>query len=397
MGLEGAQELVISKVSRIPRENVSILDAGGRILFENLFADQNLPPYAQSAVDGFALGSCTTNSNSRYTIKKYLELSDFPDIPLKNGEAVGVLTGGALPDGCQAVVPHEKTVVEGDTLTVLEEIKPGNNVKQVGEDFQQGSLLAQGGIKIDAGCIGLLAAYGFWKIPVYRQPRVAILSLGLNIISCHLTPKPGQTRDSNSPFLAALIKQHGGVVASIDVISQMDLIKKGTYIDQIIEQVDLVICTGETYTQKANEIRLLMDTIGAEIIYWGIPIQPGSHNGAAFYKGRPIFALSGNPAACAVGYHLFVAPALRTMQGLYPYAQRLQAKCINSFSKIAHSRRFVRGYAACSSGDWKVTVLPGQKPSMLRSLISCNALIDLPPGHSPVTAGTEVSILLLES
>ena len=111
--------------------------------------------------------------------------------------------------------------------------------------------------------------------------------------------------------------------------------------------------------------------------------------------GKPVIALSGNPAACSIGYEALAAPVLRVLQSLSPSPRRLAAVCTNSFPKRGGPRRFLRGYAVCGQDGWRVLVLPGQKSSMLRSLIDCNALIDLPAGHPPVEAGSEVSLMLL--
>jgi molybdopterin molybdotransferase len=128
-----------------------------------------------------------------------------------------------------------------------------------------------------------------------------------------------------------------------------------------------------------------------------VPVQPGSHAGASVLNGRLIFALSGNPAACAVGYQLFAAQAVLAMQGFKPRLKRLKARCVNGFAKKSGSRRFIRGHAYWDQEGWQVMVLPGQKPSMIRSLVNCNALIDMPPNHPPIEVGQEVSVLLLNT
>ncbi len=132
------------------------------------------------------------------------------------------------------------------------------------------------------------------------------------------------------------------------------------------------------------------------MLFWGVQIKPGSHSGAGCYDGRIIVSLSGNPAPCWVGYELLAVPVLRALQGLRPLPlPRLSAVCTGSFPKGGGPRRFLRGYAVCGQDGWRVAILPGQKSSMLRSLLDCNALIDLPAGHQPLEAGGEVSLILL--
>lgn len=395
ISLEAAQELIQKGIKALPVEQVPLSEACNRIIAWELTAPGDLPAQPQSAVDGFALADGTAPVNNRFTVKGYLNLGGLPTQSLKQSEAWGVLTGSVLPPGTEAVVPHENTSVEGDQLTVGEQVKPGNNIKQAGEDFAAGELVLKKDSRLDAGCMALLAAYGIEEVPVYQKPRVALLGLGKNVISSKSSPQPGQTRDSNGPMLAALLKADGAVLAASELVSEIQPGKLAAKILELLQNADLLITTGGTYSDGDNEAGQLMEACGADILYWGVPIQPGSHNGAARLNGKLFLALSGNPAGCSVGYQLFAAPALRAMQGLLPANIRVQARCMGGFPKKSGSRRFVRAHAAFKDGIWEATVLPGQKPSMLRSLIGCNALIDLPPGNPPVEAGSEVEIILL--
>jgi molybdopterin molybdotransferase len=190
-----------------------------------------------------------------------------------------------------------------------------------------------------------------------------------------------------------MIAQGGGKVFAVEVADSLDSAQ--AIMRRMLSQADIVICTGGTYAQGSDEARQLMESLGVELFYWGVPIQPGSHQGAGRYESALVLALSGNPAACAVGYHLFVEPALSALQGLTTRHQIIKARCTNGFAKKSGSRRFVRGHACYLDGVWQVEVLPGQKPSMLKSLLNCNALIDLPPGTPSVGADEEVTIWLL--
>lgn len=395
--LENAQELILNNTTTLFFEHVSLLEAGGRILAEDLRAGENLPPYQQSAVDGYAVSDGWADLRSSFTLAGHSALGDYPAVTLNSGEAMGVLTGGALPSGTEAVIPHEKTIVEGNQITILEKAKPGNNIKQAGEDFEAGTLMLPRGTCLDSGCMALLAAFGIDKVPVYRRPQVAIWGLGKNVIPCHLTPGPGQTRDSNEALLSALLQQEGAILVASELAGAMTKNEIADRLAELLAKADLIITTGGTYSDGENDSRRLFESIGAQVFYWGVNIQPGSHTGAARFGQKLLFSLSGNPAACAVGYQLFAAPALRAMQGMNPCPLRVQAACLNGFPKKSGSRRFVRGHASYTVKGWEVEVLAGQKPSMLRSLINCNALIDLPAGSPPVERGAVADIILLSN
>lgn len=394
-GLEEVQQTLLRYCQPVEAESISILEAAGRISAESLYAESDIPACRQSAVDGYAVASGDSGTDS-YSIVGHLHLGETKCDSLQPGQAMGVLTGGDLPDGSIAVIPHEKAEVKDNNLIPLEAVKPGNNIKQPGEDYAAGKPLILCGSPVTAGHVGLLAASGKTSISVIRQPRVAILGLTRHVIPWQMTPEPGEIRDCNGPLLSVLARQDGGIPFSVEMAGRSDKSFK-TIAAELLEQADILIIIGGTYTEGENEARRLMEDLDAEVLYWDVPIQPGSHTGASYRNGRMLFALSGNPAACAVGYQLFVAPVIRAMQGLVPYLQRCPAKCINGFAKKSSSRRFIRGHASWNQEGWKVRVLPGQKPSMITSLVDCNALIDMPAGSPQVNAGQDVSILLLNS
>lgn len=393
--LEQAWQLLKDNTQVLGTELLPLEDALNRVLSKSIYAPADLPPYRQAAVDGYALGDGFAGIGSTFSIVGNLDSGDFPGFSLKYGEAAAVLTGGAIPPGTVAVVPRERTEQEMEQLRVLEMSKAGNNIKQAGEDFCQGDLLLEAGTRLDAVCIAVLAAYGIKNIAVVRKPRVLVFCLAGDIVPYSLQPQPGQMRDSNGPLLASLLARDGAVLSKLEYMGQGDsdgLIKA---LQQGVEEADLIIFTGATYRNGDYEALQLMEKVGATALYWGVPVQPGSHTGAGTTGSCQLVALSGNPAACAVGYQLFIWPVLQAMQGLNADQQIVRASCLNGYPKKSGTRRFVRAHADCTEQGWEATVLPGQKPSMIRSLLKCNALIDLPAGTQPVEAGTKVSIMLL--
>ncbi|KUK81837.1 MAG: Molybdenum cofactor synthesis domain protein, partial [Pelotomaculum thermopropionicum] len=268
-----------------------------------------------------------------------------------------------------------------------------------GEDFKSGDLLAQSGSLVSPGLIGVLAAYGRRQVEVYRRPRVAVLSLGQEIVPYYYKPAPGQVRDSNGPLLAALVRRDGGLVAGVDIANTVNPAQlKHRLLEGFLEQSDLVLTVGGAASGFFDRALYILRQVGARLLFRGIKIKPGSHSGGAVSNDKLIISLSGNPAACAVGYHLLAAPVLRAMQGRKTYAPVIPAVCTGSFKKNGGTRRFLQGVAACGrKGGWTVKVLPVQKSSMLRALIDANALVELPPGRPPLNEGDEVRMLLLNA
>lgn len=397
ISVEEAQKQILSQIQLLSEEELPLVEAFGRISSRDVFADAGLPHCAQSAVDGYAVAAAKADGNDAYWLTGYLMPGDDSLMSLQAGQAIGVLTGGNLPEGTRAVIPHEKVIIEDNFLKSLEEIKTDNNIKKAGEDFAEGeSLIPQASILTPAH-LSLLAAFGKDKLFVYRKPRVAVLSLTKNVIDWDMSPNSGQIRDSNGPLLGALVHNDGGELIGLQTVIDKTPAEITSWVKNTLELADILIMTGGTYGESDNEARSLMKDLGANILYWDVDIQPGSHTGASTWNSKLLLALSGNPAACAVGYQLFASPALRAMQGLKPCPERLKARCSSGFSKKTGSRRLVRGQAHWDENGLQVSVLPGQKPSMIRSLLGCNALIDLPASSPAIDPDSEVSILWLNS
>lgn len=393
--LEETRESLLELVTPLSSESLPLLQALGRHTYQALYAARELPPFPQAAVNGYAVHAKDLGPGAGHVVQGSLP-GERPGSPLRPGQTFGVVTGGPLPVGTGAVIPQELVKVQGEQMFFTAEVPPGSNIKRPGEDFQAGEMLARRGTRLDPGLIGVLAAFGVKEVPVYRRPRVMILSMGRGIVPPDQTPAGGQTWDSNGPLLAALVTRDGGQVAGVEIAGEDSPAAVGVRLKNMAKQADLVLTIGETAPGGGNRSLLALRGIGARLLFWGVRIKPGSHSGAAVWESRPVVSLSGNPAACAVGYQLLAAPVLRALQALNPYPDRFSAFCTGSFAKRGGPRRFLRGHAFCSQDGWRVRLSPGQKSSMLKSLIHWNAMIDLPAGHPPLEPGAQVSVILLE-
>ena len=451
VNLEEAQEILLSFGTSLPGESVALPQAPGRVVARDLFAVHNLPTFMQSAVDGYAVPVCRMSEedgsvlffnpqagsfsalaesssagtganqagvepvagvldslNSRcksYLVREQLKPGEMPQFPLSACTTTAVVTGGPLPIGTGAVIPQEFAKISGNYVAFEEEILPGDNIKLAGEDFRAGDMLVQRGSRFTPGLAAILSAFGKNEAELFRRPRVAVLSLGPEIVPAHVNPEPGKIRDSNGPLLAALAKCDGADITCVETtgfsVKGMKATSDANFahvkymFEKLLAQADIVLTSGGTAGGICDQAQYLLRQIGARLLFWGVKVKPGSHSGAAVSGKKTVICLSGNPAACAAGYHLMVAPVLRALQGLKPYTQKVYAIAENSFLKKGGPRRFVQGYAECGQDGWKVTVLPGQKSSMLRAVINCNALIELPAGHPFLEKGDRASVLLL--
>jgi len=395
VSLEEAQQLLLQNLTLPATGKLSILDASGRILAENLVAGDNLPAWSSGARDGYVLHASDLDGHRKLSIVGSLSAEQLPH-PLNSGETVEVRTGEAIPEGGAALVPHEDVKIGETEIYLGKAVRVGEFIRQAGEDFKAGELYAQEGSIISPGLISILAAQGRSEVQVYSSPRVAILCLGEQLVAWKETPGPGSVRDSNGPLITALARRDGAQIVALKVVGNKSRAELVAYMRDIIEEADLLITIGGTYARKEAETKTLFTEMGGEMLFWGVPIQPGGHNGAALWNKKRLISLSGNPAACAVGYELLVAPVIRALQGKEPYTPRVKAQCLDNIGAKGGERRFVRGYLTTDGSIWRVKVLPGQKPGMIRSLVSCDALIDLPAGSPAIAAGTLVSVILLD-
>jgi molybdopterin molybdotransferase len=400
VGLNEAQDVLLGLVIPLSCEPVALEQAFGRVLGLDLEAPQSLPPCTQSAMDGYAIHEEDLRPGGEapagpgLIVRQILKAGEEPGAPLTPGETVRVVTGGPVPVAASAVIAEESVLLQSGRVFLRRELATGSNLKLAGEDFQTGEVIARRGTRLTPGLIGVLAAMGQSPVLVYRRPRVAIVSFGRELLPVRGTPSPGQTRDSNGPLLAALVARDGGEVTSVEILGDGERNEDRERLAELLSQADLLLTIGGTANESGDRALPILRQLGAGVLFWGVCIKPGSHSGAGICDGKPVVALSGNPAACSIGYEVLAAPVLRVLQGL-SHPPRQLAVCTNSFSGTGGPRRFLRGSAICGQDGWRVQVLPGQKSSMLRSLIGCNSLIDLPAGHPPLEAGNEVTLILL--
>lgn len=392
VNVEEARDLLLEVVMPLPAETVPLLQSLRRVTALDLTADNDLPDCPRSAVDGFAVHEADLIGKTGLTILERLKPGEVPSAALTPGKTIGVATGGPLPRGAAAVLPWEATRTENNKLSFSKKIRPGTNIKPQGEDFRRGDMLVRRGTKINPGGVGLLAAFGHSSIEVYRRPRVAIVCLGSEIIPHDTSPQEGQVRDSNGPLLKSLVEQDGGQAIGLSYIGgyQNDSIKE--VLHESFRRADLVLTVGGAASGEYDQALALLREAGARMLFWGIQAKTGSHSGGGILRSTAVISLSGNPSACVTGYHLLAAPVLRAMQGLSPGPVVITATCSNSFARGGDTRRFLRGYLECGTEGRQVTILPGQKSSMIKALAGYNALIEIPAGHPPVREGNTVTV-----
>lgn len=399
IAVEEAQRIILDAVERLGEEYVELLDALGRVLAEDIHAPEQIPPWDNSAMDGYALRAADTRGASEehpvvLTLTGTIPAGQIFEGSLDKGHALRIFTGAPVPRGADAVIRQEDTQASDQAVSILREVRPGQNVRYAGEDIKAGEQVLQAGTVCRAGIIGLLAAVGKRRVAVHQRPRVSILATGDEILRWDEAPTPGKIHNSNSYALGAQVLHAGGVPGLLgSAADAKDLIAR-----RLREgvQADLLLTTGGVSVGEYDLVAQTLRELGAEIRVRKVNMRPGKPFTFALLQGKPVFALPGNPVSCMVTFELFVRPAMRKMQGhrrqFHPdISATTTQSMINRDRRPAYLRvmltRTDAGYAARLTGD--------QGSAMLHSMLNADGLACV-PGESEIPVGGPVRVLLLD-
>lgn len=309
-----AQAIVQENTPPLSDENVLLKDAAGRVLVEDVYADMDLPPFDRSQMDGYAVkANDTKNAPVKLTIVgESAAGKSWQGGELKEGEAVRIMTGAAVPKGADAVQKLELASENGETVEIFEAAEKKQNIVARAAEIEKGKIVLPKGDAITPSTVAILAAFGCAKVKVGKRPRVAVMSTGNEIVDVDETPQPDQIRNSNTPMLAVYAEQCGAVVKTLPIA--------GDEIEHLKSQIenancDVLILTGGVSVGKYDLTKTALKELGAKIYFDKVALRPGKPTVFARLNDTLIFGLPGNPVSAAVTFHLFVRVALLQMQG----------------------------------------------------------------------------------
>ncbi|HVE84121.1 MAG TPA: gephyrin-like molybdotransferase Glp, partial [Myxococcales bacterium] len=313
LSVSDARARVLALCAPLPREDAPVDSAVGRALLETVPASRTVPPWDNSAMDGYAVRAADAAApGARLAVVETIVAGQTPARRLGPGECARIMTGAPLPEGADAVVMQEKANRSGDTVELLEAAKPRQHVRERGEDAREGEPLLSAGTVIGIPEAGVLWGQGLTRAPVPRRPKVAVLSTGDEL--CHFDqPEPGKIVDTNGPSLALAAKRLGAVVTSLGIARDVK--------EDVLERLrpalgfDAVITSAGVSVGERDVVKDALQELGVEMDFWRVAIKPGKPL-AVGRKGRTVFfGLPGNPTSSLVSFELFVRPALRRMMG----------------------------------------------------------------------------------
>ena len=411
LSVEEALERILSEFHPLEPERVPILEALGRVLAEDVYAGEDIPPYANSSMDGYAVRAADTACASRQAPRRLRVIADLAagyvsETEVVPGTAIRIMTGAPIPPGADAIVRVEDTQAQGEWVDVFVEVPAGLYIRPAGEDVQQGELVLQRGMIVRPPEIGMLATLGHQEVLVYRRPRVAILATGDEVVEIDAPLAPGKIRNANSYSNAAQVLQCGGIpimlgIARDRVQELTDKIRAG-----LAQGVDLFLTSGGV---SVGDFDVVKDVLAAqgEINFWRVRMKPGKplafgclsplphREGQG--EGVPLLGLPGNPVSVMVAFEMFVRPAILKMLGMTALARpTVEAVLMDGVNDKDERRHYLRARVEQQEGEYRAYLTGEQGSGILSSMVKANALVVIPEEWTCAPVGARVQAMLLD-
>ncbi|PVB62718.1 gephyrin-like molybdotransferase Glp [Labrenzia sp. 011] len=398
MPVAEALEKLLAGVSSLETETVSLEQANNRFLAEALISTRTQPPFAASAMDGYAIRheDLAADGTQLQVIGEAPAGHGFPG-HVASGQSVRIFTGAPLPDGADTILIQENAQRSGDRITVLAPPQKGAFVRPAGLDFSSGDVLLEPPLRLDYRHLALAAAMNHAELPVIRKPKVAILATGDELVPPGTEPGPDQIIASNHIGIAALVADCGGQPVDLG-ISRDEPVELATHIRRaIIEDADILVTLGGASVGDHDIVQEVLGQEGMDLSFWRIAMRPGKPLMAGRLGRTKVLGLPGNPVSSMVCGLLFLKPLLQAMLGQPPAADAPKRAILGKALPENDRRQdYIRaGLSEDADGHLVATPFSRQDSSMLGLLAKSGALIIRPP-HAPAQdAGTAVPVLIL--
>jgi len=394
--IEEARKAVLEHAHMLDAEEVYLDDALGRALADDASAPNDVPPFAASAMDGFAIRASDTDRGSvRLQLVGEAKAGSGAGVRVEHGTAVRISTGAPIPEGADAVVHQELTSTDGATVVVERQIALGYHVRPAGEDIRAGDLVVRAGSLLGPAELGVLASMNIPRPRVVRRPRVAIAGTGDELTEPGAPLRPGAIRDSNGPALGGAVHRAGGELATRVRVGD-DLEATVAVLGAALRDVDMLITTGGVSVGPHDHVRPALDRLGYREVFAGVKLKPGRPTTFAVGEdGTLVFALPGNPASALMAFRLFVVPALDAMLGRGGESHPLHAVTDEDLPGALGRTTVVRCRTTLQDDGWHVRPTRSQESHILTSMLGVDALALVPGDRELIAAGEPVEIELV--
>ena len=407
LSVDQARERILSHFQPVTTETLPLAGCSNRVLAQDIVAPNDLPPFDNSSMDGFAIravdvAEATPDSPRSLRVVADIPAGSHPTISLAAGEAARIMTGAPVPEGADAVVPVEDTNFNDRDagapapaeVQVFKPAKPGWNTRPRGMDILAGENVLYKGRILKPQDLGLLAMLGFANVPVFRRPRVALFSSGDELLPPEAPLVEGKIRDSNSYTLAALIEDAGAEVIRLGVAKDNYDSVKALLEEAVEKRVDLILSSAGVSVGAFDFVKQVIESKGS-MDFWRVNMRPGKPVAFGEYRDVPFIGLPGNPVSAFVGFEVFVRPALGRLSGSVGGGRATVR--VRSMEQIDSDGResYLRAQVQEESGSLVARLTGHQGSGNLHSLVQANALLIIPAGVKCVPAGQEVDAWLI--
>lgn len=398
-----AARRILDDVRRQPALRVPLDEALDSVLAEAIVSPLDIPPWANSAMDGYAVRSddiagATEARPVRLRVVEQVPAGAFPTRTLGPGESARIFTGAPVPAGADTVVRQEDTDLGAETVTIVRDRDLGVNIRAAGEDIRRGATVLTAGTALGAAQLGVLASLAVAHPLVYRRPRVAILGSGDEIVDVDRPEEILSGRkiaSSNTHTLVALVRKAGGEPVNLGIARDTPASLR-EHLGRALD-CDLIVTSAGISVGEHDHVRAVLDELGAEQRFWRIRMRPGAPVGFGQVGGIPWIGLPGNPVSTMVTFELFVRPAIRKMSGhTLPFRRSVPVTLTEPISLKPRLQHFLRGVVIHESGGARAGLTGPQGSGILTSMARANALLVIPEGQFDTPSGAEVQAIVLD-
>jgi len=392
LSLERAQEAVLERARPLPDEPLATARADGRVLAADVVAAVDLPPFASSAMDGFAVRSSDTPG--RLPVVARIAAGRPAPRALGPGEAMGIATGGVVPEGADAVVPIEVVVEEVGSVAIAHAVDQSDNVRPRGGDVGAGEVAVSRGVRLAPAQIAALAAAGLDRVDVARRPRATVLATGTELRRPGEPLGPGEVYEANGVLLAAALAAAGAEVETLPAVPDDERSHREALAHGL--EGDVLVTSGGVSVGPHDLVRRTLADLGVEEVFWGVAVKPGKPLAFGVRGDTLVFGLPGNPVSTLVGFELFVRPALLALQGASVTGPVFhEGRLATAVRRNAHRDELVRARARSSHEGITLDPVTGQESHMIVRAAGADALVLAPRGEGELAAGSTVRYLSL--
>lgn len=398
-----ALDLILASVAPLPARPTGLFDALGLVLAERVVSPETVPPFTNSAMDGYAVRHDDLSAASAASPVLLDVLADLPAGSVSAhevtaGTAIRIMTGAPLPAGADGVVPVEATASEGSRVRIAAPVKRGANVRLAGEDLREGEELLSAGFALTPASLGILASVGLAEVSVRPRVRVAILTTGDELVDASTKPGPGQIRDSNVQTMCGQAAAFGAIPVPIPRVADTREAVTSA-LARARAEADVIVTNGGISVGDYDFVKAVLAEAGAREVFWKVKQKPGGPLGFWRWGATPVFGIPGNTVAAMVCMEEYVRPALRKMMGREKLLRpEVTATFEGDFRKSAPDGKvhLIRVRARREGGRVVATPSGPQGSGILSSMLRSNALALVPADATELKSGDEVTVHLVE-